>query len=163
MRGGWLLLAGNLAAVWLTVGFLAGRQARRPRGAMLLGLAAEAVAVLAFYLVKFAAEGVPWGVATFYLFAALVTGPIAGWLGFISVHGQRAFGLFTLAGIWAAEPLGWIGLKRMRTGQVSIDHQELVLTGCQLLVGLFIALAGLKVMLNGRGSPASTAQTGLRH
>jgi hypothetical protein len=128
---------------------------------MLLGLAAEAVAVLAFYLVKFASEGVPWGAATFYLFAALVTGPIAGWLGFSSAQGQRAFGLFTLAGIWAAEPLGWTALERMRTGQVSIDHQELVLAGCQLLVGLFIALAGLTSM--GRGSPASAAQTELRH
>lgn len=116
-----------------------------------------------FYLAKSVAEGVPWGVATFYLFAAVVTGPVAGWLGFSSAHGRRTFALVTLAGIWAAEPLGWIGLERIRQGQVSVDQGELILAGFQLLVGLFIALVGLKDVLNGRGSPSGAAQTGLGH
>ena len=163
LHGGPLLLAGNLVALWLSVGFLAGRRARQSHGAMLLGLAAEAVAILGFYLVKFPTEGVPWVVATLYLAAAVVTGPIAGWLGYSSVHGCRALALFALAGLWAAEPLGWIGLERMRTGQVSVGTGELALAGGELLVALLIGLAGLIVLLDERGRSASAADPGLHH
>ncbi len=151
LQGGWLLLVGNLVAVWLTVGFIAGRRAHHAHGAMLLGLAAETAAVIGFYLVKFATEGVPWGVATLYLVAALATGPLSGWLGYSSVHGRGAVSLFTLAGIWAGEPLGWIGLQRLRTGQVSVGADELVLAGAELLVGLFIGLAAFKATSDWRG------------
>ena len=149
LNGGPLLLAGNLVALWLSVGFLAGRRARQSHGAMLLGLAAEAVAILGFYLVNLA--------------AAVVTGPIAGWLGYSSVHGCRALALFALAGLWAAEPRGWIGLERMRTGQVSVGTGELALAGGELLVALLIGLAGLIVLLDERGRSASAADPGLHH
>ena len=67
VQGGWLILLGNLVALWVTVGFLAGRAARNPSEATLLGALAEAAAVVAFYLVKYATEGVPWVPTVLYL------------------------------------------------------------------------------------------------
>jgi hypothetical protein len=128
---------------WVTVGFLAGRTARSAIEATLLGALAEAAAVVAFYRLKYATEGVPWVPAALYLPAALATGLVFGWLGFISSRGRR-IGLMVLAGTWIAEPLGWIALEYLRAGHPSLDTAQMVAAMVELLVGLLLAVTAFR-------------------
>jgi len=44
----------------------------------------------------------------------------------------------------------------LRTGQVSVGAEELVLAGAELLVGLFIGLAAYKATSDWRGKTSNT-------
>ena len=98
---------------------------------------------MAFYLVKYVTEGVPWVPAALYLLGGLATGLVFGWLGFISSRGRR-IGLMVLAGTWIAEPLGWIALEYLRAGHPSLDTAQLLVAMVELLVGLLLAVTAFR-------------------
>lgn len=143
LQGGWLLLLGNLLALWVTVGFLAGWTARSAREAMLSGAGAEAAAAVGFYVVKYLTDGVPWAVGGAYLLGGLLTGLVFGWLAFMSARGHR-LGVMVLAATWIVEPLGWVALDDFRAGHANADPTRLVVASGELLVGLLLAVSATK-------------------
>jgi len=76
---------GNLSAPWVLLAFFAGARARRPVGGAVLGSAATAVALFAFYV--FGAAAVDIGLARelaanrLYFEGGVLSGPLAGALG----------------------------------------------------------------------------------
>jgi DNA-binding beta-propeller fold protein YncE len=90
-RPGLVAALGGVSAPWLALPFLAGALPRSRRGALVLGLAAVLVAIAAFVTARWGfVQTFGSGPATFlwtvldqfeWLFGAVVSGPVYGWLG----------------------------------------------------------------------------------
>lgn len=102
LQGGILLSIGNIAAPWLLLGFLAGRNCKRTALASAAAASAEAIAVIAFYALKLETTGVPFRLALLWLALAILSGFA---MGIISIEKFNRWNLAIVGSICIIEPL----------------------------------------------------------
>ncbi len=127
----WILEVVNWAALWCAVGFVSGFLAKARLMAVLGGLVAETLMVLGFYL--------PLGhVQRFHvlwLAAAIVSGPVMGWLGSLARQ-DRLLPIRVLGALFVLEPLAW-SLLFLLLGRAANPLSD-VTTWSEIAIGLII-------------------------
>ncbi|MBC7811662.1 MAG: hypothetical protein H7175_10970 [Burkholderiales bacterium] len=103
----------NSGAVWSIVAFVIGRKVGSWRIAAIGGFVALVGEVAGYYLVAYFADLMDISTGTLaviglWLVIALVAGPLFGWAGYVSVHGQglrQKIGIASLGGVFIGEGL----------------------------------------------------------
>lgn len=135
MQGGLWLQLGNVAALWLTVGYASGHASRRPVASAVLGALAESAAVVAFYGVKAASEGFPLVLAAVWLILAVISGAAMGALGSPGSRMTSRGGMAVLGLAWFCEPIGWSCLRMLRGTPWAWHGTEAMVWGVELIIG----------------------------